>query len=177
MEKIKIVDNFLDSNELKILNNIIETKSWGYGHRSIKKENNYKIDSIIDNIFFSTETNDFFFEKYILEKINLIFSKKFKINRNYMHIQTIALDGSYHIDDENQNTYSFCIYINTNPENDIENIGGDLFIKIPNNKNIIGIEPKNNRGILFPSYYYHKGDAFNRSAINEYRLCITWKLE
>jgi len=212
MNNIILFDNFLNKNELNILTFIIKNKKWGYGHKSGYMEK-------VQNKFFSVKNSEDFFLKNIFDKIKKCVSKKLKINRHYMHIQTFGLDGSYHIDDSKLNTYTFCIYfsdiegftelhntiINTKDNFDkhfysfdsisknisqieifntsskdynniIENASGEFFIKIPNEKHIVSIEPKNNRGIFFPSHYLHKGMAFN-NFFNSVRLCITWKLE
>ena len=169
MEKIFIEDNFLNEIELEILYNFVNEKLLKYGHSSGDRE-------IIVNKFFSVENKDCFFLHKILQKIEQRYSKKFKINRHYMHIQNYGQDGGYHIDDDGKNKYTFCIYIHNIKNKKIENIGGEFLINIPNSKKIICIEPFNNRSILFPSQYLHKGMAFVRY-YTDYRLCLTWKLE
>lgn len=165
-----IVDEFLDYDELKIMKKIILDKKWNYNHTSGTNE-------LITNKFFANYELNSFFSMHILEKINNYFNKKYKLNRNYMHIQNFAVDGSYHIDDEGHDKFTFCLYLTNIKDKNFENIGGDLFIKIPDNKHIISIEPINNRGILFQSEYLHKGMAYNRNSTENKRLCITWKLE
>jgi hypothetical protein len=107
-------------------------------------------------------------------KIEKYFNKKYKINRHYMHVQTFGQDGSFHIDDEGDNKYTFCLYITEEAQLDVN--GGDFLIKLPNQKYTYAIETNFNRGILFPSYYLHKGLAYN-SCSKHVRLCMTWKLE
>jgi len=170
MENIKIIDNFLDKNELYIINNMINNRKWEYGHVSGGDN-----ESIL-NVFFANYHQNEFFLKYIPQKLKSLIPN-FKIIRNYMHIQLIGQDGSYHIDEEGINNFTFCLYINNNSNENIENIGGDFFIKIPEKKYIISIETLNNRGILFPSMYLHKGIAYNNYVKDIKRLCITWKLE
>ena len=91
-----------------------------------------------------------------------------------MHIQTFGQDGSYHIDDEGDHKYTFCLYITENDSNALEYIGGDFLIKIPNQSFILCVETIMNRGIIFPSNYLHKGDAFNRFHPG-LRVCVAWK--
>jgi hypothetical protein len=170
MDEIVIIDDFLNNNELSVTNELINTFLWKYGHTSGDYE-------IITNSFFSTFNLNDFFSKYILQKINHSFSKHFTINRNYMHIQTFGIDGSYHIDDTGENKYTFCLYLSTIPDTFFDKIGGDLYLKIPAIKHIVSVEPTNNRGVLFPSIYLHKGMAYNKDTPNIKRLCITWKLE
>jgi uncharacterized protein YuzE len=167
MENIKICDNFLNKNQLIILKNILKNKTYKYGHTSGGVE-------LIISKFFSTHNEEDFFLFFIKNKIEKIFSTKFKMNRHYMHIQTFGQDGGFHIDDEGTNKYTFCIYITD--EIDMDKVGGDFLIKIPKEKHILSIETFNNRGILFPSEYLHKGMAYNIHS-EKPRLCITWKLE
>ena len=167
MEKILIYDNFLNPFELEIVLKNIKEKKMKYGHSSGTKE-------LIEAKFFSYTDlmNDSLFDD-IKEKIQTITKKQFVTNRNYMHIQTFGQNGTYHIDDVGDDKYTFCIYLS-----DIDNIeesGGEFLIKIPNTKSIMSINTKMNRGILFPSSFYHKGMAYNRF-FKEKRLCITWKL-
>ena len=170
MNKIDIIDNFLDENDLKTIKNIIIAKLWKYGHTSGGIE-------LITNKFFS----DYFtrnFNDTILKKIKLLYcSRNFKIIRLYTHIQTFGQDGAYHVDYKADNKFSFCLYISIINDDLLEDKqGGDFLIKIPNEKFIISITPNNNRGILFPANYLHKGNAYSRH-FSERRICITWKLE
>lgn len=167
MENIKIYDDFLNEKQIIILQDILKNKKYKYGHSSGYRE-------LAVSNFFSTYNQEDFFLIYIKEKIEKIFSKKYKINRHYMHIQTFGLDGGFHIDDQGDNKYTFCLYITD--EIDMDQVGGDFLIKIPNEKYILSIETTNNRGILFPSEYVHKGMAYNIHS-EKPRLCITWKLE
>ncbi len=169
MNNIIIKDNFLNEDELSILQYFINNAQFKYGHSSGNRE-------YVTNLFFSTYNTSDFFLRHIKEKIEMQFSKKFKINRHYMHIQTFGQDGSYHIDDEGDHKYTFCLYITENDANTLEYIGGDFLIKIPNQSFILCVETIMNRGIIFPSNYLHKGMAYNNYCSNK-RLCLTWKLE
>ena len=63
---------------------------------------------------------------------------------------------------------TFCYYINT------ENAEfGHLYIKLPNEKKIISIEPVTNRGVFFPATYIHRGSSYET---NDVRTCVAWKL-
>jgi Rps23 Pro-64 3,4-dihydroxylase Tpa1-like proline 4-hydroxylase len=113
---------------------------------------------------------------YLKNKIEKLTSKKYKLDRNYMHIQTFGQDGGYHYDTLEKDCYSFCLYITNINNNKIDNSNGELFIKIPGEKHILSIDTYMNRGVFFPSNYLHKGMAYNRY-IKDKRLCITWKLK
>ena len=169
MENIFIIDKFLDNKMLHELLNSIEIKKWKYGHSSGNNE-------IINNRFFANYELEYSFVNFIKERIENYFSKKYKINRNYMHIQTFGQDGGYHIDDDNANAYTLCLYISDISDTNMENANGDFLIKIPNEKVIICIETFMNRCLFFPSNYRHKGMAYNCLFSNK-RLCLTWKLD
>lgn len=169
MNNIIITENFLDVYELKKVIEFINNKSWFFGHKSGNS------DKFI-NLFFSYNIDNAFFNEYIKTKIENTYSKKFKLNRNYMHIQSFGQDGGYHIDDIGDDKYSFCIYISQLDDDSLDNAFGDFLIKIPNEKYILSINTGTNKGIFFPSSYHHKGIAYNR-LFPENRLCITWKLQ
>ena len=169
MNNIKIIDDFLDNSELNEIIKIINEKTWKYGHSS---GNEYEL---FNNPFFASYDLGDYITNYIKNKLEIIFNKNFKLDRNYMHIQCYGQDGAYHTDTKiPENTYTFCIYICDIPKESIEYAGGDFIIKLPNEA-IISIHTMSNRGIFFPSIYIHKGMAYNRYFPNK-RLCITWKL-
>lgn len=169
MDNIKIFDKFLTDIELNKLLELVDSYEWKFGHGSGNKES-------INTIFFANYEMEDFYIKHIKEKIETIVNKPLKLNRFYKHIQTFGQDGGYHTDDIGSDKYTFCIYITDITDKKIENAGGDFLIKLPNKQEIISIDTINNRGIFFPSVYYHKGMAYN-NLFSEKRLCITWKLE
>jgi hypothetical protein len=170
MENIKIVDDFLNKDDLQLLTSIISSKKWEYGHASDGRE-------MVNTPFWSMDLKqETFFDEYIKDKIESYFSTKFQVNRVYANGQTYGQNGSYHIDDTSENTFTFCLYTHNIKNTGIETAGGHLYIKVPNEKIISAIEPYCNRGVLFPSNYYHKGCAFNRY-ITSMRICIAWKLQ
>ena len=180
MENISIFDDFLNDDELKILLNIIDNKLWGYGHSS---GGNIEL---VNTKFFKTDNLDYFFLDVIKPKLDELYLKIFPLKkgflylkRSYMHIQTFGQDGAYHIDgfkNNDEKIYTFCLYITSLNDEDLEKYGGDFLIKLPNSKSIISIITKMNRCILFPSEYVHKGNAYDRF-ISDKRLCLTWKVE
>lgn len=169
MQNIEIIDNFLTDVELNKLLNYLSNKYYKYGHTSGHHE-------IYAPDFFSVYNNENFFIDYLFNKINSNFNNKYRLITHYMHIQTFGIDGSFHIDTNDINSFTFCLYITNISNTDMDIFGGDLLIKIPNNQKILCINAINNRGVIFPSYYYHKGMAYN--ILCEYpRLCLTWKMQ
>lgn len=170
MENIKIFDNFLNDEDLsKILENI-STFNWKFGHISIRHQFSppFWVNQLEDNPFFST---------YLKSKIEIATSKKFNLNKVYANGQTFGQDGCFHQDDIREDCFTFCLYINNIDMNEIDFFGGYFQFKIPELKHfIISIEPYMNRGILFPSKYIHKGNAFSRYG-NDIRVSIVWKFQ
>jgi len=169
MENIKIFDNFLTQEELIKFYEKIHNSNFDYKFMSNGIEK-------FDNMIFGTSDLCYFFNKFITEKIESVVLMKFELLRNYTHLLTYGAYGSYHTDDKRDDTYTFCIYITDISDSDMENANGDFLLKIPNTNFIVCINTLNNRGILFPSTYYHKGMAYNRF-YNNRRFCFTWKLK
>ena len=169
VDKIIIIDNFLEPNDLQRIVEYMDRQTFVFGHSSGPHET-------VNNQFFATYTFDELFSIYIKEKIEQTFGQKFQINRNYGHIQTFGQDGAYHEDYTRENAYTFCIYLTELDDKTMETAGGEFFIKIPNQEAILGIATRMNRGVFFPSMYLHKGMAYSRPH-EEIRTCITWKLK
>lgn len=188
MEKIKIIDDFLDKNELKDLKKKIKSIEWDYNLVSSN-------DEIVTNRFFISykllECSDYLKEKVekeinelLIEKGESLNDKTYKKNKEYKvyplelyaHTQFYGGDGAFHYDYNATDVYSFCLYLNDIDNNEIENANGELLIKIPEKKEIMAVDTKMNRGIIFPSRYIHKGNAYNHNYLNE-RICIAWKIK
>lgn len=169
MEKIIVCDNFLKPNELGQASDIIKTRGWKFGHES----SNFSTDTP----FWSMDLVDEpFFTEYLKGIIETYFGKKFKLNRVYANGQTFGQDGSYHIDTDNADCYTFALYLtNIHPDN-VEIASGNIYFKFPDVKYKIGFEPLYNRGIFFPSNYMHKATAFSRYIL-DLRICVAWKLQ
>lgn len=68
MEKIKIIDNFLNVDDLNECLNIVNNKKWYYGHSS-------GYDEKFNNTFFAIYNLEYFFTQYIKSKLENVFSK------------------------------------------------------------------------------------------------------
>jgi hypothetical protein len=171
MENVKTVDNFFPNeyiNEIKKHFNLIQWNSSIIGSNSImflKKRDIpfWKIDL----------TNETLFSNDLKNIICSYFKKEFNTIRIYAVSQFFGQESNFHYDDKIENRFTVILYLNDDYS---ENDDGYFYIKIPNKKHIINIEPFTNRLVLFPSDYFHKGSCFNRIS-NELRICITWKLE
>jgi Rps23 Pro-64 3,4-dihydroxylase Tpa1-like proline 4-hydroxylase len=169
MDKIIVQDNFLNKEELEKCTGIISANTWKWEHMTTGSYN--------DTPFWNMDLyEESYFSEYLKNIIEKQFSKKFKVIRLYANAQTYGQDGSYHVDSDKKNNYTFCLYLTNITEENVETAGGHLFFKFPEIKYKIGYEPKFNRGIFFPSNYIHKGTAFSRY-IMDLRICVSWKLE
>jgi hypothetical protein len=163
MENIKIIDDFFSDDILIEIKNFIINADWQSGNTEIILSDHwdrpfYKID-LNNNIFFSN-----FLLKIIEKKIN----KKIALERVNLYGQNCYQYTVFHIDNYHENRITFCYYINN------KNVEfGDLYIKLPNEKKIICIEPITNRGVFFPGTYIHRGSSYET---NDLRICIAWKL-
>lgn len=170
MNNIKVYEHFLTSDELKMCQQITSEHTWHYGHTSNQV-------GIFTPFWYMELFHNDFLKEFIKHKIENITNKKFKVNRLYANGQTYGQNGSFHQDDTNEKSYTFCLYISQMDENMSDEIGGYIQFKIPEiNPFIVELEPAFNRGILFPSNYFHRGNAFSRYVSN-IRICIAWKLE
>jgi hypothetical protein len=172
MENIHIFENFLNELEQCHIIDVLNDYSYDYGIKSKLFEENFEILEY----FFSNDVNNSLFDN-IVRKIETEVSKKLKIIRYYVTNQTFGKNGSYHYDNMSKNTYTFCLYFTTISNKDLETIGGNFYIKIPNEKFILSVETNNNRGIFFPSQYIHNGMSYNRYTRDIKRLCCVWHLE
>ena len=171
MNNIKIYDQFLLPDELKMCRQITSDHVWEYGHSS------GQLNTMSTPFWYMELLHNQLLKETIKNKIEKITNKKFKINRLYANGQTYGQNGSFHQDDTSNNSYTFCLYISPVEDNMIDDIGGYIQFKIPEiNPFIVELEPLSNRGVLFPSNYFHKGNAFSRYVPN-IRICIAWKLE
>lgn len=176
MNKIQVFDDFFTENEISKCTEAVSRPAWKFGQISQS--------SLISTPFWMmTLDDDIFFTKDLLLKIERVTQKKYTLQRVYANGQTFGQDGTFHIDSPSDDAYTFCIYLNKQiTHKTLDNIGGEIVFKLPNSDTGSGspfsrvmIEPIYNRGILFPSNFFHKGLAFNRYN-KDLRVSIAWKL-
>lgn len=164
MGDIQVVDNFLSTEELNKVLHKSENFHWKYGHSS----------KPVGIKFWNCKLNDDeFFKTHILKKIEKCFKKKFIIKRVYANGQTYGLDGDYHIDDSDIDTYTFLLYVSNITKENVNSFDGYTLFKKDNK--VICVEPILNRCVLFKSNILHKAMAPSRSA-NMLRITIAFKL-
>jgi hypothetical protein len=170
MENIKIIDNFFSDNDVHKITTYFKTVDWVNYIKAandvsfLKRDMPYWKTDLTTERLFSIDLN-----KILSEKIK----KKFITKRIYAVSQCYGQDSNFHYDDKMENRFTILFYLN---ENYSEDKDGYFYIKIPNKKHILNIEPVTNRLIIFPSNYFHKGSSFKITE-KELRICIAWKLE
>lgn len=169
MDKILVVDDFLNKTELEKAFEIINSKKWNYQHKS---NGTYEHEISFWSIPLDDEV---FFTEHVKNAIEKYFSKKYYIFRVYANAQTYGQDGTYHIDNKDEDAKTFVLYLNKVPPKDMELACGHIYFKIPELKYRVCFEPYCNRGILFPSNYTHKASAFSRF-IMDMRICVSFKM-
>jgi len=170
MDKIQVIDEFLEEEELKIVINILDDKSFKY-YNILYNDNKNET-----SIWRTDLNNELYISKYITSIIEKYFFKKFQVEKVYCNGQIFGQDGFFHRENQDNSEYIFCLYINCIKKEDITLTGGYIYFQLPNFKYKICYEPIHNRGILFPSNYIFKENAFARF-IKDMRRCIVWKLK
>jgi hypothetical protein len=164
---VKLFDNFFSDIILDKILDFLKKKKWN----SIEQKYNKNLNT--DYPFWNIQISCDFFKIYLKNIIESILDKKFDLIRVYAVGQSYGQDSNFHIDDDRDDTYTFCFYIN---DTKMINEDGLFYLKLGKERHIITIEPNINRAILFPSTYRHKGSNFNRFN-NNFRICIAWKFK
>lgn len=169
-EEVKIIDNFFSNEILEKIIDYFNNNNW---YCNCIKDININLYS--DPPYWEINlTHETFFNSYLKKNIENYFNKQLKTKRIYSVGQTYGQNSSFHIDDKNKNTYTFCYYINKNISINNDYDDGLFYLRVPDKKYIITIEPIMNRMVIFPSTYRHKGSGVSRFN-NDLRVCITWK--
>ena len=179
MDKVLIFDDFFSNEILLKIKEIIRNGEWCRGENNNIVINNFYFPNNkfllnnSDNPFWRMELISHHIFKVIMKNIiEKKLNKKFILRQVYAISQYYQQNGNFHIDCNTKNTYTFCFYIND--FQNIEDINGNFYIKVPEEKHILSINPVNNRAIFFPSNYIHSGKSFSKD-VSSMRVCIAWK--
>lgn len=168
MENIKIIDNYFDDENITKIKNYIQTQLY-----VCKCFNNHNSEYNNDIPYWRIELseNEYFsiYLKKIIMENEKIHQDEYNFNRVYLIAQSYEQHSNYHTD--TQNGITVCLYLN---ELTSDESCGDFYVRIPNKNQIYTIEPKNNRIVIFPANYIHKGSGFSNENL---RKCVTWKFE
>lgn len=164
---IRVVEHFLDKNEIHKLNSLVSDFKWTYGENS---------GTSSQSIFFWSANlmNESFFTKTVFNKIQSHFKMNFELLKVYANGQTYGLDGSFHKDNEHDDYYTFLLYLSFVSLENVDDFGGYTQFKI--NNIVHNVEPLFNRGVLFSSNIIHRGLAPSRLC-NDLRVSVAYKMK
>ena len=170
MDRIVVLDHFLEPEEIQQAKSIIQKKGWHFGHKSTHIKDS-------ETPFWSMTLDDEeYFTKYLKGVIEKTVMKKLELNRVYANGQTFGQDGAFHTDDDDPDAYSFVLYLADIDPKDQDAAGGYFCVQLPENKFTMCYEPKFNRGMFFPSNYTHRACSFTRYVM-DLRIAVAWKLK
>ena len=134
MDKIIIIDNFLSDENIKKVTDYYDNIEW-----QCKCSNRPNANLESDIPFWRHELSDIpLFSNELKLVIENYFNKKYDVKRVYSVAQTNEQNSNYHFDDKEPNSFTLCLYIN---KNIIETDKGYFYIKIPNEKHIVAVNP------------------------------------
>ena len=157
MKKIKIIDNFLSVDDLKIIIKNISDLSWVT--QSSKPEDN-------SSFLMSDVSHQEFFNNYLYKKVTSTLKKDVELERVYFNGQYWCRDGSIHTDGCD---ITALIYITPYSPG----LGGFTEILKGNDHHIIA--PYQRRLVLFPGKWKHKGYAYSQQNVGM-RISLAYKL-
>jgi hypothetical protein len=166
MDKILIIDNFFTEEKINKIVHYFEEVNW-----QCKCAIRPNVSLETDIPFWRHELLEVsLFKDELREEIEKKMNKLYHVKRVYSVGQTYEQNSNFHIDDDEENTYTLCLYINPMIKDDDE---GYFYLKVPNETHTLAINPIFNRGVFFPGNYRHKGTG----TIEYFRICVAWKLK
>jgi hypothetical protein len=168
--KIKVVDNIFCVEDVLKINEYLKKPLWKFGQVS----GDLSTKSSWDRKFWIMQLSDEkYFNDYLFEIICDVLGKKYDLERIYANGQTYGLDGYWHIDNIDENCYTFLYYANL--EWDILWKGNTIFTDKESGE-IVQIVPKPNRAILFPGNILHYAESPSRD-FYDLRMTLAYKLK
>lgn len=165
-QDIILFDNFLHVADFAEVTNKIDNGLWKYSNISNQMS---PIRFMMMDL-----SDDKFFSEYLKGAIENRTGKKFNLIRTYANGQVHGQDGWFHQDDYTPNKWTFLLYMNVIPAQELESWGGETQFKTPEG---IKIQlPIPNLGVLFKSEIWHKGMAPSKIS-SGLRVTVAWKLE
>lgn len=172
MDQIQVFDDFLLPEELQYITDVtIKGGGWSFGHTSREDIQGIPFWNI-------PLSEDPFFMKHLIKKINNVTKKNFVIDHVYANGQTYGQEGDFHQDaitkdQGKEKYYTFIIYVSDITPENVYVYGGHTIFK--DNEKIKVIEPIQGRAVLFDSEILHVGMAPSRR-YKDLRVTIAYKL-
>ena len=166
MDEIQIFDNFFDNDIFFEIIEYFQNCSW-----KTNCINRYRAECENGDkpFWYVILDNDTFFNLKLKSIVETKIGRNIEIERLYAVGQSYCQTSKFHQDSNKSNFYTLCLYIS--PQYEL--CDGNFYIKLPDSKVILSVEPKVNRCILFPSHYIHKGDGYISNT--NLRICVAWK--
>lgn len=166
MDKIKIIENFFTEEQMNKIGDYFDKVEW---QCKCDKRPNANLQTDVPFWRHELSDNDLFYNE-LRRYIQIKFNALYHVKRVYTVAQTYEQNSNYHTDDNDENSFTLCLYINKDIKEEDE---GYFYLKVPKKNEIIAINPLFNRVVYFPANYRHKG-----TGSKEYlRMCVAWKLE
>jgi Rps23 Pro-64 3,4-dihydroxylase Tpa1-like proline 4-hydroxylase len=163
-DNIYIYDGFLSFSDFSHVKKTIDSGHW--------KFENYSNPSSKDIPFWIMDLKDDpVFSSILKKKIEKVTCRNFKLEEVYANGQTRGQNGSFHVDTDDDNSWTFILYINDTSDND--EWGGETQFKVGDTIKVI--KPVMNRGVLFKANIFHRGMAPSPDN-NNLRVTVAWKL-
>jgi len=156
--------DIFDQKEVDIIWKYLSKPDWEFWHISNPESKNF--------FWYMNLEDNSFFTRDLFEKIKQVTENNFSIERVYANGQTFGLDGEFHIDDPDDNAYTFLYYPMKNWN---LSWGGETVILDPDGI-INSIYPMPNSAIIFPSNWLHCGKSPSKN-FTDLRVTIAYKLK
>ena len=164
---IRVFDNFLTDDEMKVLEEYFTGNIWKWGHTST---NNARVQK-----WFSAGLDDKpYFTEYLKEKIERDIDIKCELVRVYANGQTILNGGSWHADIDSDGYLTALLYVSDITRHDVDIVRGHTEFMLENG-DIKSIQPIKNRLVVFDSRIVHQGCAPEVPGF--LRISVAWKLK
>ena len=160
---INFYENVFDSRQIHLIHQQLQKPEWKFWHASNSESNNF---------FWHMNLIQYsFFTKDLFSSVKKCIGKNYTLERVYANGQTFGLDGHFHIDSENPNSYTFLYYPMSRW--DLQ-WGGETVVLNPNGT-VNYINPKPNSSVFFPANWTHYGKSPSKS-YPDLRVTVAYKL-
>jgi hypothetical protein len=156
--------NIFDEEQIKFVWEHLTKPNWQFWHTSNPESKNF---------FWYMDLKEYsFFTQNLFSKIKKNIGDDFFIKTVYANGQTFGLDGEFHIDDEDEKSFTFLYYpmlswdISWGGETVILDLDGEVH----------SLYPIPNSAILFPSKWIHYGKSPSKS-FTDLRVTVAYKLK
>lgn len=158
MEKIKIIDNLLEEDDIEKMYGYIEKNKW-----KLQASNS----NSLTHFLMCDVSEEKFFNEYLFNKIKTNLNEEYNIERIYFNGQWCGREGDFHPDDTKK---TLLIYIS-----DYEFGWGGFTEFFISDKEQIVIHPLKNRAVIFDGNILHKGYSFSYQNC-PMRISLAYKL-